>query len=107
MKTDGNYLLHIRDSILEIEDISYNKFLENRLIQDGVIRELEIIGEASNRLSSKVTEKYKKVPWRDIIDMRHKLIHGYFGVDLGIVWKTVKKDIPNLKKEIESILKEF
>ena len=108
MKEDKPYLLHIKDAIDKIEKfiegIDYSNFIEDDMIQSAVIRQIEIIGEATNHLSSKLVEKYFEVPWIDIIGMRHKLIHDYFGVNLKKVWGTIKKDIPSLKKNIEDIL---
>jgi len=75
----------------------------NNLIQDGVIRQLEIIGEATKRLSKEFKDRYPEIPWKDIAGMRDKLIHGYFGVDLDAVWDTAKKDIPGLRGKIEEI----
>jgi len=110
MKEDIVYLKHILDAISQIEeyvgDVEYEDFMLNRLIQDGVIRQLEILGEATKRLSNEIREKYPDVPWKDMAGMRDKLIHGYFGVDITAVWDTVKKDIPSLKNEIENIVKE-
>jgi uncharacterized protein with HEPN domain len=75
-------------------------------VQDGFIRQLEIIGEAVKRLTAETRAAYPGVPWKDIAGMRDKLIHDYFVVDAEAVWDTVKKDIPQLKSEIEQILKE-
>jgi len=77
--------------------------VEKTLIQDAVIRQIEIIGEASKLISNKIKSKSPKTPWKDIAGMRDKLIHGYFGVDLDAVWETVKKDIPPLKKDIKKL----
>ena len=103
------YIQHIFDAIIRIEDytkdISYENFINNNLIQAGVIREIEIIGEASKRLSKDFKEKYNDLPWEKMAGMRDKLIHDYFGVDIDAVWETVKKDIPLLKDKLEDILR--
>ena len=75
--------------------------------QDAIVRKLEIIGEAANNISDKFKARFPDVPWRDIIDMRNRLIHGYFGVDLNIVWQVITKDISHLHKQIKDILKEL
>jgi uncharacterized protein with HEPN domain len=106
-KDDTVYMKHILDAIHRVEEytqnIEYKDFIENHLIQDGVIRQIEIIGEAVKRLSNEIREKYTDVPWKDIVGMRNKLIHNYFGVDVDAVWETVKKDIPVLKKKLIGI----
>ena len=109
-KADAVYLKHIRDAISRIEEytkaVGYDNFVKNNLIQDGVIRHLEIIGEATKRLSTEFKNKYPHIPWKDVAGMRDKLIHDYLGVDIDAVWDTVKKDIPALKKEVKKILRE-
>ena len=110
MKEDLVYLQHILDAISRIEeytmDMGYGDFMENHLVQDGVIRQIEIIGEAAKRVSDRIRAKYLGIPWKDMTGMRDKLIHGYFGVDLDAVWDTVEKDIPLLKNEIKKIIDE-
>jgi len=107
-KYDDVYLHHILDSISRIEKftegINKNEFKNNELIQSAVIRQIEIIGEASKKLSDKFKNNYPNIPWTDITGMRDKLIHGYFGVDIDIVWLTIQKDIPKLRDLIKKII---
>ena len=108
-RDDSVYLKHIRDAIGRIQaytkGVSKSAFLHGTLIQDAVIRQIEIIGEAAKRVSERTRSANADVPWQDISGMRNKLIHDYFGVDIEKVWMTVKNDIPLLKKQINSILK--
>ncbi|HII02440.1 TPA: DUF86 domain-containing protein [Methanosarcinaceae archaeon] len=110
-KNDLVYLDHILDSIERIEEYTEGMegpdFLSNKLVQDGTIRQIEIIGEATKNLSKDFREKYPQVPWKDIAGMRDRLIHHYFGVNLKDVWYTVKVDIPVLKEEIMAITDAF
>lgn len=112
MKKDKNikvYLSDIRDCILKIEEylegISEEHFYEDYEKQDSVLRRLEIIGEAVKHLPDDTREKYPKIPWKDIAGTRDVLIHEYSGVNLKRIWKTVKKDLPELKKQVEEMLK--
>ena len=107
-KNDMVYLHHILSSIERIEEytegLEKEDFISSNLVQDGTIRQIEIIGEATKNLSKDFREKYPQVPWKDIAGMRDRLIHHYFGVNLKDVWYTVKVDIPALKNEILDIL---
>ncbi len=102
------FIEHIMDAIENIEsymkNVSKEMFSRNIQLQDAVVRRIEIIGEAVKNLSRDFTNKHQNIPWRDIAGMRDKLMHRYFGVDLEVVWKTVKEDIPELKKTIGQIL---
>lgn len=106
---DNNvYLRHIIDSINLIDDYVKNvildDFMSNRMMIDAVIRNFEIMGEASNRISSDFREKYSEINFGPAIDMRNRLIHGYDDVNLDYVWDTIKQDLQTLKKKIEKIL---
>ena len=107
-KNDLVYLSHIMKSIERIEEytegMEKDDFTSSNLVQDGTIRQIEIIGEAAKNLSRGCREKYPQIPWSDIAGMRDLLIHHYFGVNLNDVWYTVKVDIPVLKDEILTIL---
>ncbi len=102
------FIKHILESIENIESFVKNveekEFLKNKEKQSAVIRQIEVIGEAVKNLSASFRNKYPEVHWIKIAGMRDKLMHHYFGVDLKIVWKSVKEDIPRLKKEIQIIL---
>src|SRR5208283_4896028 len=111
MKNDNVYLKHILDAISDIEKfmqgVSEQEFFGNRDKQYAVLRALEIIGEATKNLSSELKTKSAGIDWKNIAGMRDKLIHAYFGVNLPLVWETVKKDLPKLKKQAQEILENF
>lgn len=105
------YLKHILDAVGKIEEylqgVNEDTFQDKSLIQDGVIRQLEIIGEAVRHMSPESRKMYPTVPWQDIAGMRDKLIHDYFGVDLIQVWSAATEDVPELKKRVSEILEHF
>ncbi|MCG2690608.1 DUF86 domain-containing protein [Candidatus Parcubacteria bacterium] len=96
------YLQDIRDCIKKIErytkNLSFNAFKRNDEKIDAIVRNLEIIGEAAKNIPQKVRNQYPDVFWRDVVDMRNEIAHEYFGVVAEIIWKTVQKRIPELKK---------
>lgn len=110
-KDDRVFLQHVLDSIIIIEEylqgVDEDKFGKTRLLQDGVIRQIEIVGEAIRHVSKDLRRTYTEIPWQDIAGMRDKLIHDYFGVDLEKVWLTAQEDLPVLKKQIAMILRDF
>ena len=108
-KKDIVYIKHIRDAIDLILDytkeLNKTSFSSKEVVQDAVIRRIQVIGEAVKNVSTIFREKYTEIPWKKISGMRDKIIHGYFNVDIDIVWKVIVKDIPILKKNIEEIIK--
>lgn len=104
------YLRHIQDAIEKIERyvaVGKEVFQAQSHWQHAVIRQLEIIGEATKRLSEDVRTEYSAVPWRRISGLRDILIHDYMGVDLDAVWEITQKDVPGLKQSIGNIIKEL
>ncbi|WP_162340298.1 HepT-like ribonuclease domain-containing protein [Cyclobacterium salsum] len=88
----------------EYESNSFDEFIKNERLIRAICRSLEIIGEASNKLDPAFKKKYSSIPWREMGDIRNKIIHDYFGVDFDIIWDVVKSEIPILKSEINKIL---
>ena len=86
------------------EGLTSELFLKDVKTQDAVIRNLEIIGEATKQIPDYIRQKAPHIPWRSIAGMRDKLIHRYFGVNLDIVWSVVQNDLSALKKAVEVIL---
>ena len=79
-------------------------FLENKIVQDAVLRNFEVIGEAAKNISEDFRQDHQNIPWRKMAGMRDKLIHDYMGVDLFAVWAVVEKILPELKEELNMIL---
>jgi uncharacterized protein with HEPN domain len=100
-KDDIVYINHILSCIQSIEDYTdkmiFEEFLTTKLVQDGVLRNLEIIGEATKNISVEFRNEHPEIPWRKMAGMRDKLIHDYIGVDMESVWKVIGESIPNLK----------
>ena len=106
MKDDLVFLHHIFDAIKDIEkytDSGKDAFYSTKMIQDAVIRNLEIIGEAVKNISPATRAEYSDIPWKQIAGLRDVLIHHYFGVDLETVWLVVEKRLPVLAERIEFI----
>ena len=87
-----------------VADTDANAFRQNEKLQSAVIFQLLIIGEATKHLSKKLQSSHDEVPWSKMARMRDRLIHGYFDVDVEIVWTTVTRDIPLLLDDLERIL---
>ena len=108
MKRDINlFIQDILDNIKDIESFSKGltkeKFENNKLKQNAIIRSLEIMGEAVKNIPNSFREKYPSVPWKKIAGFRDILSHAYFGVSIDRIWGIIEIDLPSLKKEIEKI----
>lgn len=117
-KTDAmripDYLEHILEALKRIfnyvDDVDEVGFLTNVLIQDAVLRNLEIIGEASNKLvryHDEFIKRYSDVPWEEMYWMRNRISHGYFSIDFEIIWKTIEQDLPQLEMRVQAIYKKI
>jgi uncharacterized protein with HEPN domain len=107
MKDDKIYIEHILQSIDRIEAYlrgkDHQSFYNDFMTQDAVVRQLEIIGEATKRISKDLRNLNPIVPWSDMAGMRDILIHDYIDVDLDIVWKTASESIVNLKSLLQNL----
>lgn len=86
-----------------VENMEYGEFMDDPKTQSAVIRQFEIIGEAVKKLDKNLTAKYPEIEWQAVAGMRDLLIHNYFGVDLDIVWESLKKDLPTFKRIMLSL----
>jgi uncharacterized protein with HEPN domain len=93
--------------IILTKDKSYEEFIKDWVVIDATIRNLEIIGEAVKKLPTNLKKRYSHIEWRKIAGLRDILIHEYFGINYKILWDIVKNKIPNLKEQIEKIIKEY
>lgn len=110
MTDDQTYLTHILDRIERIEVYTQGEkeqFFQSFLVQDGVIRSFEVIGEVVKRLSRDLRQRYPQVPWRQIAGFRDVLIHDYMEIDLDEVWNGIERDLPELKQRVLQILQEL
>jgi uncharacterized protein with HEPN domain len=110
MKGDQLYLRHILEATEKIESyisVGRNVFMATTHWQDAVIRQLEIIGEATKSLSQDLCSRHHKIPWRRIAGLRDVLIHDYMGVDLPAVWEITQRELLVLKKHVQMIMEKL
>ncbi len=108
---DKARLNHILDAIIEIEayllNADFEIFLNNSMMRFASIKQMEIIGEASDHISEEIKTQFSEVEWKQIKGMRNVFVHEYFGIDSRLVWEIIKQDLPNLKNKIVTILNTF
>lgn len=107
-KTPLVYLLHIKDAIEAITAYigtsDFNQFKSDNKTQDAVIRQLEIIGEATSNLENNFKASYEEIPWREISDFRNVLAHEYWDIDSEIVWKAATEEVQELLRALQPII---
>lgn len=106
-----SYLLYLEDILTSVNRIlkylgnnSYEELLKDEMRIDAIIRNFEIIGEASSNIPQEIRDKYPFVEWRNISDFRNVLAHGYFGIDYEIMWEIIRDKLPELQKGIKTII---
>ena len=106
-----NYKLFVEDILIAlakieryIEDLNYDSFVKNEMVIDAVIRNLEIIGEASRNIPDDVKDRHGALPWGRMIALRNIAAHEYFRIDLAIIWEIITENLPDTKPEIQEIL---
>jgi len=108
-RRDRDYPNDIREAIQRISaytaGLTYEEFMKDMKTQDAVVRNLEIIGEATKNLSAGLKKSYPKIPWKDLMGMRDKMIHHYFGINYEIVWTIAREELTGFLPQIEEIVK--
>jgi uncharacterized protein with HEPN domain len=109
MRDDAGRLQDIADAIERIERHGGGGravFDSDELVQTWVLHHIQIVGEAAAQISEDFKARHPEVPWKAIAGMRNIVVHQYFGIDLDQVWQVVEKDIPSLKRDVQTILEQ-
>ncbi len=109
-----DYQEYLKDILNSLNDIftftkgmTFDQFIKDKKTSNAVLRSLEVLGEAAKQIPAPLRRKYHNIPWKTMAGMRDKLIHEYFGVDLKIVWQTLKNDLPSLESELKDMLRDL
>ncbi len=100
----NDILAAAKDALAAAQRIQYSDLLRNRMLALGLVKSIEIIGEAATQVSRPMREAHPEIPWPTIIGMRNRLVHVYFDIDYELVWKAVVERLPTLVKQVEDIL---
>lgn len=109
MKDDLVYFEHILSCIKKIEDytrMDESIYMESSIVQDAVVRNLQVLAESTQRVSESVKSKYPETDWKAISGFRNILAHDYLGLDLKLIWSVVDKRLPHLRREVERMLED-
>mgnify|MGYP001603851909 CR=1 FL=1 len=110
-RNDKEWLIDINEAIERVMEytskLKDSDFFDDKKTQDAVVRNLEIIGEASGKISEDLRSANPNIPWKTLSGVRNRLIHHYFGVNIDIVWSIAKEDLPELHKNILRLTKEL
>lgn len=101
-KDDSVYIEHMLDCIQRIDEYveSKKQFYSSRLVQDAVVRNLQVMAESSQRLADDIKQKYPDIPWKSISGFRNILAHDYLGIDLDVIWSVIEQELPKLEQAL-------
>lgn len=112
-KNNRNYHIYLEDILISMKriieyigDKDFEEFRGNNMVVDAVVRNFEIIGEATNNLPDEVKDRHSEIPWRKMYGLRNVVSHEYFGIDYEMIWEIAKKNLPDNIREIERIINE-
>lgn len=107
---DRGRLLHMQQAMENIHEFldgrSAEDFLTDKMLYFAIVKNMENLGEAAYMLTNEFKDKHRQTPWKEIINMRHILVHGYYQIDSRIVWATIKNDLPSFELQIRECLSE-
>lgn len=110
-RDESVYVRHMLDAIARlqrhIDDVEWEEFESSEIIQDAVIRQLEILGEAAGRISRETCARFPDIPWPQVTGLRHRLIHDYLGVDLRMIWRVASVEVVKISAPLRSALDEL
>jgi len=106
-KNNAVYIDHMLECIQRINEyvVSKEQFYNTHIVQDAVVRNLQVMSESSQRLADEIKRNYPAIPWKQISGFRNILVHDYLGVDLDVIWSVIEQELPGLEKALTEIQK--